>query len=117
MALLLGVLGVYGVISYSLTQRTRELGLRIALGAQNAQLKRMLMRQVLLLVAVGSALGLAAAAASTRLLQSILFGVTALDPLTYAAVAATLVVTAGIAGYVPARRVTRIDPMQALREE
>jgi predicted permease len=117
MALLLGVLGVYGVISYMLTRRTRELGLRIALGAQNAQLKLMLMRQVLLLVASGGVVGLGAAALSTRLMQSILFGVTALDPATYAAVAATLLVTAGVAGYLPARRVARIEPMQALREE
>jgi putative ABC transport system permease protein len=117
MALSLGLLGIYGVISYTLAQRTREIGVRMALGARAAQLRRMLLRQVLLLVTVGVALGIGGAAALTRLMESMLFGVTALDAPTFAAMAATLVAAAIVAGYLPARRVTRIDPMRALREE
>jgi putative ABC transport system permease protein len=117
MAFLLGLVGIYGVVSYMVTLRTREIGVRMALGAQDAQLKRMLLRHVLLLVAVGVGLGLGVAAALTRLMQSLLFGVTALDPATFIAVAALLVATAALAGYLPARRVTRIDPMAALRQE
>src|SRR5262249_25971192 len=85
MALALGLLGIYGVISYTLAQRTREIGVRMALGAREAQLKRMLVGQVLLLVAVGVAVGLGGAAALTRLMKSMLFGVTALDPATFTA--------------------------------
>ena len=117
MALALGLVGIYGVISYILTQRTREIGLRIALGARNAALKRMLLSQVLLVVVVGVALGLAGAALLTRLMESLLFGVGALDVTTYVTVSAILVITAALAAYLPARRVTRIDPMQALRAE
>jgi putative ABC transport system permease protein len=117
MALLLGLVGIYGAISYMVAQRTREIGIRMALGAQNAALKRMLVSQVLLLVGVGVALGLGGAAALTRLMQSLLFGVTALDPATFVVVPIVLVVTALLAGYLPARRVTRIDPMHALRVE
>jgi putative ABC transport system permease protein len=117
MALLLGLIGVYGVISYSLAQRTHEIGVRLALGAQTATLKRMLLGQVLLLVGVGVGLGLAGAAALSRSLRTLLFGVGELDPATYVAVAAVLIVAALLAGYLPARRVTRIDPMQALRTE
>ncbi|HZF31731.1 MAG TPA: FtsX-like permease family protein, partial [Gammaproteobacteria bacterium] len=117
MALSLGLLGIYGVISYMLAQRTREIGVRMALGARNTQLQGMLLRQVFLLVTVGVALGLGGAAALTRLMESMLFGVTALDAPTFAAGAAALVATAIVAGYLPARRITRIDPMRALREE
>jgi ABC-type antimicrobial peptide transport system permease subunit len=117
MALLLGLVGIYGVISYALSQRTREIGIRMALGAQNAALKGMFVTQGLLLVVVGVVLGLGAAAALTRLMQSLLFGVAALDPATYAAVTATLVLTAALASYIPIRRVTRVDPVRALRAE
>ncbi len=117
MALLLGLLGIYSVISYMLAQRTRELGIRMALGAQSASLRRLLLGHVVALVGVGMAVGLAGAAGLTQLMKSLLFGVTALDPVTYAAVCAMLVITAFAAGYLPARRVTRIDPMRALREE
>ncbi len=117
MALLLGLVGVYGVISHMLSQRTKEIGIRIALGAQNADLKRMLLSQVLLLVTVGVALGLGGAATLSGFLESQLFGVTALDPTTYLVVSALLVAAAALAGYLPARRVIRIDPVQALREE
>jgi len=117
MALALGLVGIYGAISYTLAQRTRELGVRLALGARDLQLQRMLLARVLALVAAGVALGLGGAAALTRLMESMLFGVAALDPVTYGAVTVTLVLTAAIAAYLPARRVTRIDPMRALREE
>jgi len=117
MALLLGLVGVYGMIDHMLAQRTREIGIRMALGAQVSAVKHMLLRQTLLLVGVGVAVGLVSAAAATRLMGSLLFGVTALDPTTYAAVAGVLVATAIAAGYLPARRVTRVDPMQALRAE
>jgi predicted permease len=117
MALLLGLVGIYGVVSYTLSQRTREIGIRMALGARNAQLKGMLVKQVLLLALLGVALGLGGAAALTRLMKSLLFGVAALDPVTYAVMAAVLLATATLAGWLPARRVTRIEPMRALREE
>jgi putative ABC transport system permease protein len=117
MALVLGLVGIYGVISYMFTQRTREIGVRMALGARNAALKRMLLSQVLLVVVVGVALGLAGAALLTRLMESLLFGVGALDVTTYVTVSAILVITAALAAYLPARRVTRIEPMQALRAE
>jgi predicted lysophospholipase L1 biosynthesis ABC-type transport system permease subunit len=117
MALLLGLIGIYAVIAYVLAQRTREIGIRMALGAQSGALKGMLLRQVLTLVAVGVALGVGGAAALTRLMESLLFGVTALDAATYASVSATLFAIALLAGYLPARRVTRVDPMQSLRAE
>jgi predicted permease len=117
MALLLGLVGIYAVIAYVLAQRTREIGIRMALGAQTGALKGMLLRQVFTLVAVGVALGVGGAAALTRLMESLLFGVTALDAATYVSVSATLFAIALLAGYVPARRVTRVDPMQSLRAE
>jgi putative ABC transport system permease protein len=117
MALALGLVGIYGVLSYVLTQRTREIGIRVALGAQASQVQRMLLGHVLLLLGVGVALGLGGAALLTRFMESLLFGVTALDPPTYVAVAAILVLTGILAGYLPARRATRVDPMSALRAE
>ncbi|HEY3518840.1 MAG TPA: FtsX-like permease family protein, partial [Gammaproteobacteria bacterium] len=117
MALLLGLVGIYAVIAYVLAQRTREIGIRMALGAQIGALKGMLLRQVLALVAVGVALGVGGAAALTRLMESLLFGVTALDAATYVSVSAALFAVAVLAGYLPARRVTRVDPMQSLRAE
>jgi len=117
MALALGLVGIYGVLSYVVTQRTREIGIRIALGAQSAQLQRVVLGNVLALVGVGVALGLGGAALLTRLMESLLFGVKALDPATYVTVAAVLVVTGALAGYLPARRATRVDPSTALRAE
>jgi predicted permease len=117
LALVLAAVGTYGVIAYNVSQRTRELGIRMALGAPASALKGMLLRQVLALVAVGVALGVGGAAALTRLMASLLFGVTALDAATYVSVSAALFATALLAGYLPARRVTRIDPMQSLRAE
>jgi predicted permease len=117
MALLLGVVGIYGVIAYAVSQRRREIGIRIALGAPAAGLQRMFVRHGLLLAIIGAALGLAAAAGLTRLVESLLFGVKALDPATYAAVAVLLIGAAALASYLPARRATAVDPMEALRIE
>jgi ABC-type antimicrobial peptide transport system permease subunit len=117
MSLLLGLVGIYGVISYLVVQLTREMGIRIALGARNGALQRIMLRHVLALVAVGVAVGVGGAALLTRLMESLLFGVTALDPATYITVATILVATAALAGYLPTRRVTRVDPMAALRAE
>ncbi len=117
MALLLGVVGIYGVIAYAVTQRTREIGIRMALGAQPGTLQKMFVRQGLLLAAVGAAIGLLAAAGLTRLMSSLLFKTPALDPATYAAVSVLLIAAAALASYVPARRTTAVDPVEALRTE
>jgi predicted permease len=117
MALLLGLVGIYAVIAYVLAQRTHEIGIRMALGAETRALKGMLVGQVLALVAVGVALGLGGAVALTQLMESLLFGVTALDPATFVAVPTALFVVALIAGYLPVRRITRVDPIQSLRAE
>ncbi len=117
MALLLGLVGIYGVISYSVTQRTREIGIRLALGAQEQAVTRMFLRQGLALTGIGVLLGLAAASALMRLMSSLLFGVAPVDPLTYAAVSAALVIAASAACYVPARRALAVDPAEALRAE
>ena len=117
MALLLGIVGIYGVIAYAVSQRTREIGIRVALGAQGSQLRRMFVREGLLLAGIGSALGMIAAAGLTRLMSSLLFGITALDPLTYATVPVFLLAAAALASYVPATRATTVDPVEALRAE
>ena len=117
MALTLGLVGVYGVLSYMLAQRTREIGIRIALGAQDVAIKRLLLGQVLALVGIGIALGLAGAAGLTRFMKSLLFGVSSLDLETYVLGAVALLAAAALAAYLPARHATRIDPMQALRTE
>jgi putative ABC transport system permease protein len=117
MALLLGIVGIYGVIAYSVTQRTREIGIRMALGAQSQELTGMFVRHGLMLAAIGVACGLAAAVALTRLMASLLFDVRPVDPLTYGAVAVVLVAATVIASYVPARKATSVDPLEALRAE
>ena len=117
MALVLGVVGIYGVIAYGVSQRTREIGIRMALGAQPSGLQSMFVRHGLFLAGVGGVLGLAAAAGMTRLMTSVLYGVRALDPATYGAVAALLLASAAVASYVPARRATAINPVEALRIE
>jgi putative ABC transport system permease protein len=117
MALLLGIIGIYGVIAYAVSQRTREIGIRMALGAEAAGLQRLFVLHGLRLAAVGAVLGLAAAVAGTRLMKSLLFGVTALDPITYAGVCTLLIAAAALASYFPARRATAIDPVEALRIE
>jgi predicted permease len=117
MALLLGVVGIYGVIAYAVTQRIREIGIRMALGAQPAGLQGMFVRQGLLLAAVGAILGLVAAALLTRLMSSLLFKTAALDPTTYAVVSLLLILAAALASYFPARRATAVDPVEALRTD
>ncbi|MGI8960724.1 MAG: ABC transporter permease [Bryobacteraceae bacterium] len=117
MALLLGIVGIYGVISYSVSRRTREIGIRMALGAQQASLRRMFVRHGLLLTSIGVVCGLAAAIAVTRLMSALLFQISPLDPVTYFAVPTVLVAAALLASYIPARRATVIDPIEALRVE
>jgi len=116
-ALLLGIVGIYGVIAYAVTQRTREIGIRVALGAQHAGLQRMFMREALGLTGVGVACGLGIAFPLTRLMGSLLFGTSAFDPATYVAVSLLLVVAAAIASYIPAHRAMSVDPLEALRAE
>jgi predicted permease len=114
-ALVLGVVGIYGVISYVVAQRTREIGIRMALGAAERDVSRLFLRHGLVLAVVGIVLGTVAAAALTRLMAALLFGVDPLDPTTYAAVATGLGGTAILASYLPARRASRVDPASALR--
>ncbi len=117
MALLLGIVGIYGVISYTVSQRTREIGIRIALGAEQRAVQRMFVLHGLALAAIGAAIGLGAAAASTRFMRSLLFGISPLDPWTYVAVPFILIAAAVLAAYLPARRASSVDPMEALRAE
>ena len=117
MALLLGIVGIYGVISYSVSQRTREIGIRMALGARETELKTMFVRHALLLAGIGAACGLIAAGALMRLLSGLLFGVQPMDPVTYCTVTIGLVGAAMLASYVPARRATTVDPVEAIRSE
>jgi predicted permease len=117
MALLLGVVGIYAVISYTVSQRSREIGIRLALGARREELTRMFVRHGLVLATIGAAFGLFAALGLGRMMSSLLFGVGASDPLTLGLVAAALVSAAGLASYVPARRVADVDPAAALRAE
>ena len=116
-ALLLGVVGIYGVIAYSVVQRTREIGIRMALGARREDVTQMFVKHGLTLTAIGVASGLAAAIALTRVMSSLLYGVNALDPVTYLGVAVGLMGATLVASYLPARRATVIDPVRALRGE
>jgi predicted permease len=117
MALLLGVIGIYGVISYSVSQRRREIGIRLALGAPLQEVTGMFVRHGLVLSGIGAACGLAAAFALSRLMKSLLFDVSPADPVTYVSVSAGLIVAAMLASYLPARRATKVDPVEALRAE
>jgi predicted permease len=117
MALALGVIGIYGVISYTVAQRTREIGIRLALGAQRSKLKWMFVRSALVLTVVGVVIGLGTAAALMQLMKSLLFGISPLDPFTYFTVPLILAASAAIASYLPARRAAAVDPVEALRAE
>jgi len=117
LALVLACVGLYGLLSYEVARRTREIGIRTALGAQRREIFRLVLRQGLTLTIFGAIVGITAAIGVTRYLGSLLYGVAATDPLTFVTIAFTLVAVAPLAGYIPARRATRVDPMVALRFE
>ena len=117
MALLLGVVGIYGTIAYSVSQRTREIGIRMALGAQQQVLTGMFVRHGLWLTGIGVAAGLVVAIIVMRLMSSLLFKVSPADPVTYAAVSVGLIATTALASYLPSRRAATVDPVDALRAE
>ena len=116
-ALLLGICGIYGVIAYAVAQRRREIGIRMALGAQARQVRALYLRRGMIIVAAGLLLGLSAAAAVTRLMQSLLFGVAPLDPITFIAMPSVLAAAALLATYLPARRALSVDPVETMRAE
>jgi ABC-type antimicrobial peptide transport system permease subunit len=117
MAFVLGIIGIYGVISYAVLQRTREIVIRLALGEPKGRLGWMFVRSALALTGIGVAIGLAAAAGLMQLMKSLLFGVSPLDPFTYVSVLIILAVFAVLASYLPARRAASVDPVEALRAE
>lgn len=117
LALVLAAVGLYGVIAYGVAQRTREIGVRVALGARDADVARLVLGEGIRLAAVGVVLGLAGALAATRALRGLLYGVNPTDPLTFVAIALLLAGVALLASYIPARRALRVDPTEALRAE
>jgi putative ABC transport system permease protein len=116
-ALLLAALGVYGIVAYSVAQRSREFGIRVALGAKPAQIVRMVVGQNLRTVVIGMILGIAVAIPATRMLRGLLFNVQPNDPATFIAIGVVLSVVAMVASYLPARRGTRVDPVVTLKAE
>jgi putative ABC transport system permease protein len=116
-ALLLASIGIYGVMAYTFSQRTHEIGIRVALGAQRNDILRMALGEGVILVAVGLGVGLIGALVVTRFLRAMLFSVTPTDPLTFLAIALLLATAALLACFIPARRATEVDPLVALREE
>jgi putative ABC transport system permease protein len=117
LALVLGTVGLYGVLSYLVAERTREIGVRMALGARSEQVSRMVMRQGARVVGIGVVVGLVAAVLSTRALGTLLYEVRAVDPLTFAVAAVLMIVIGLLASYMPARRASQVDPMVSLRAE
>jgi ABC-type antimicrobial peptide transport system permease subunit len=117
LALLLACIGLFGIMSFSVARRTNEIGIRMALGAKRGDVLRLVMREGLAPVLIGVALGLPAALLGARLITSLLFGLTPADPLTVCAATILLLAIAGLAGYLPARKASRVDPMTALRCE
>jgi ABC-type antimicrobial peptide transport system permease subunit len=117
LALALSVIGLYGMLAYTVSQRTREIGIRTALGAQTNDVLRLVMLQGIKLAGIGMMIGLTAALLSTRLLAFLLYGISATDPLTFAGVTAAFLGIVLLASYIPARRATKVDPMIALRYE
>jgi ABC-type antimicrobial peptide transport system permease subunit len=115
LALALASIGVYGVMAYSVSQRTRELGIRLALGATSREVRGMVLRQGLMLTGVGIAIGVAVAIGLSRLVADLLYDVSAMDPMTFTVIPAVLIVVAAVAIYIPARRASRVDPVVALR--
>jgi predicted permease len=116
-ALVLAVVGIYGVVAFSVTRRTQEIGIRMALGAQRSDVLRLVLSEALSMAALGVGIGIVASLAISRLLSTLLFGISPTDPLTFAGVAALLALVALLASYIPARRAIRVDPMIALRYE
>lgn len=114
---MLAAIGIYGVLAYAVVERTQEIGIRMALGAQRSNVLALVLRRGAFLTTIGIALGLLGAAATTRMLQSMLFGVAPLDPTTFVAVSLTFAGVATLASYVPARRATKVDPIVALRRD
>jgi putative ABC transport system permease protein len=115
--LLLAAIGIYGVTAYAVSRRTREIGIRIALGADSSAVLRLILRQGLVLAVIGVAIGAGLAAIASRFIESLLFGVRGVDPLTFASAAGLFAVVTLVASYFPARRATKVDPMVALRSE